>query len=93
VTRQYISVVALVLAWLLLMVRLHIQEQMQRVVARMAPPKTNRPFKNFAEATNASRVRREYFRLVPVRAKKKFLLMRILALTSIVCLVIGIFTL
>jgi hypothetical protein len=48
-----------------------IHNQMQQVVAQLAPPKTNRPLKNLSEATNPSRVRREYHRLFPEQRQEK----------------------
>lgn len=71
--------------------RIVIQSQMQRVVARLAPPKTNRPFKNLAEALSTKRVREEYKRLFPVRAKAKFFWMRVVTVVGIICFVTGIF--
>jgi succinate dehydrogenase hydrophobic anchor subunit len=68
-----------------------IHNQMQRAVARFAPPETNRPLKNLSEATNPSRVRREYQRLFPSRARRKFLLIRISAVVGVVCLLLGIY--
>jgi hypothetical protein len=63
--------------WMFFMIRLEIHNEMQRVVARLAPPKTNRPLKNLAEALNWKRVHKEYERLFPTRAKWKFLWMKI----------------
>jgi Na+-transporting methylmalonyl-CoA/oxaloacetate decarboxylase gamma subunit len=74
-----------------LFVRIVIHNQMQRVVARLAPPKTNRPLKNLFEAINTSRVRREYQRLFPTRARRKFLVSRITTIVGIVCMLVGIF--
>jgi hypothetical protein len=65
--------------------------QMLRIVAKLAPPKTNRPFKNLFEANNRSRVRREYQRLFPEQARRKFLLIRISTLIGIVFFLAGVF--
>jgi hypothetical protein len=65
--------------------------QMLRIVAKLAPPKTNRPFKNLFEANNRSRVRREYQRLFPEGARRKFLLIRISTLIGIVFILTGVF--
>jgi len=75
----------------LLFVRIVVHNQMQGVVAKLAPPKTNRPLKNLFEAISTSRVRREYQRLFPKRAKRKFLLSRITTLIGILFLLIGMF--
>jgi hypothetical protein len=72
-------------------VRIVIHNQMHRVVAKLAPPKTNRPLKNLFESLSTSRVRREYQRLFPKRAKRKFLLSRITTAIGISLILIGIF--
>jgi hypothetical protein len=74
-----------------LFVRIVIHNQMQQVIAKLAPPKTNRPLKNLFEAINTSRVRSEYRRLFPKRARRKFLLCRIGTITGIVCLILGMY--
>jgi hypothetical protein len=75
----------------LLFVRVEIQNHMQRVIAKLVPPKTNRPLKNLFEAANKSRVRREYQRLFPKRARRKFLLSRITTIIGIICLFLGMY--
>jgi hypothetical protein len=89
-TRHSLGAEVIVLGWLLLMVRIGVHNQMQRVVARLAPPKTNLPFQNFREATDPKRVRRQYERLFPVRARRKFLWMRVTTISAIICILIGI---
>jgi hypothetical protein len=74
---------------ILLWVRIGIQNHMQHVVARLAPPKTNRPFKNLAEALDWKRVRTEYERLFPVRSRGKFMWIRVTTITGAIFLVIG----
>jgi hypothetical protein len=89
-TRHSLGGAVIVLGWLLLMVRIGIHNQMQRIVARLVPPKTNRPFQNFREATDPKRVRREYERLFPSRARRKFLWMRVTSIAAAICVLIGI---
>jgi len=69
----------------------HLFNQMLRVVKKLAPPKTNRPFKNLFEAGNRWRVRREYQRLFPKQARKKFLIIRVTTVAGIVLIFLGIF--
>ena len=90
-TQTSIGIGAMVIGIALLDVRVIIQGQMQRVVAKLAPPKTNRPLKNLFEALNRQCVRREYRRLFPARARKKFLVMRITSIAGALCILIGIF--
>jgi hypothetical protein len=90
-TRDSFGVGLIFLGVLVFQVRLVIEGQMRRLVARLAPPKTNRPFKNLAEALNTRRVRTEYERLFPVRAKQKFLWMRIATILAVICVIVGIF--
>ena len=74
-----------------LLVGIVIHNQMQQVVARLAPPKTNHPLKNLFEAISTSRVRREYLRLFPRQAKKKLFVSRVTSIVGIVLILIGIF--
>lgn len=74
-----------------LYVSIGVRSGMQKAVAKLAPPKTNRPLKNLSEALDMSRVKREYQRLFPERAKKKLMLMRISMIVGIACLVLGAF--
>lgn len=74
-----------------LFVRIVIHNQMQVVVARLAPPKTNRPLKNLFEAIGTRRVRKEYQRLFPIQARRKLLVSGITTIVGIVCILIGIF--
>jgi hypothetical protein len=71
-TGHSLGVAMLFLGMAFLYVRLAIHSQMQEVVAKLAPPKTNRPLKNLFEAINTSCVRREYQRLFPKRASKNY---------------------
>jgi hypothetical protein len=89
-TRHSLGTSMFVLGWIFLMVRIEIQNQMQRIIARRVPPKTNHPFQNFREATDRKRVRREYERLFPARARWKFIWMRVTTIAAAVCAVIGI---
>jgi hypothetical protein len=88
-TRHSFGAGLAIIAWLLFMLRGEIHNQMRRVVARLAPPKTNRPFQNFREATDPKRVRREYERIFPVRARKKFLWMRATTIAGVMCFLGG----
>jgi hypothetical protein len=74
-----------------LFVRIVIHNQMQQIVAKLAPPKTNRPLKNLFEATSTSRVRNEYEQLFPKRARRKVLLSRISTIIGIVCIILGMY--
>ena len=74
-----------------LSVRIMIHNQMQQVVAKLAPPKTNQPLKNLFQAISTSRVRSEYRRLFPKRARRKVLLSRISTIIGIVCLILGMY--
>ena len=88
-TRESVAGGMLLFGVLLVNVRFFIQGRMQRVVAKLAPPATNRPLKNLSEALNTKRVHREYQRLFPVQAKKKFLLMRIVTIAGALCFLAG----
>ncbi len=68
-----------------------IHNQMQRLVARMAPPKTNRPLKNLGEALNSRRVWKEYRRLFPKRAERNALLIKLFVFVGVVCILLGIY--
>ena len=72
-----------------LLVRIVIHEQMQQIVAKLAPPKTNRPLKNLIEAIDYGRVRREFRRLFPKQARKKFLVVRVTTIIGILFLLAG----
>jgi hypothetical protein len=54
------------------MVGLFAYGKMQAEVARLAPPKTNRPLRNLFEATNMSRVWSEHKRLFPKSPRRSF---------------------
>jgi hypothetical protein len=90
-TGHSLGVTMMFLGMAFLYVRVVIHSQMQELVAKLAPPKTNRPLKNLLEAINTSRVRSEYKRLFPKRARRKFLLSRIRAIIGIVCIFLGMY--
>ena len=90
-TKHSIGLMMVGLGVVFFWVRGWIQERMQHVVAKLAPPKTNRPLKNLLEALDSSRVRKEYERLFPERARRKFLAMRICTIAGAVCILLGIY--
>jgi len=73
-TEHSVGLILMLLGMAFLFVRIEIHNQMQRVVAKLAPPKTNRPVKNLFEAIDMPRVRSEYRRLFPKRARRNVLL-------------------
>jgi len=58
--------------WCIWMVGLGAYGKIQTEVARLAPPKTNRPFRNLFEAINRRRVWREHRRLFPRSTRRSF---------------------
>ncbi len=64
-------------------------ETMVRDVARLSPPKTNRPLRNLTEAHRVSRVWREHGRLFPNSKRRRFVLVFVIA--AALCLILLVF--
>ncbi len=64
-------------------------ETMVRDVARLSPPKTNRPLRNLIEAHRVSRVWREHRRLFPNSKRRRFVLLFDIA--AALCLILLLF--
>ena len=90
-TRHSFGLLLLLLGMAFFWINAGIHFQMMVIVARLAPPETNRPAKNLSDAMNLSRVRKEYQRLFPERARRKSLAIRMNLIVGIVSLILGMY--
>jgi hypothetical protein len=62
--------------------------RLTRDVARVAPPKTNKPYQNFVEATNFARVWREHLRHFPRNSRRRAYV--VVTAIGVACFVVGV---
>jgi hypothetical protein len=71
-TTDDIGVGFMLASWSIWMVSLFAYGKMQREVARLAPPETNRPLRNLFQAMDRRRVFREHRRLFRKSTRRSF---------------------
>jgi hypothetical protein len=90
-TRNAIGFSAIVLGMILFIIAGHLGSQMRQDVNKVFPSTADNLLRNFYETFSTKRVRREYARLFPLRAKGKILWANITACAGLVLFIAGIF--
>ena len=90
-TRNAIGFSAILLGMILFSIAGHLGGQMRRDVNKLFPSTADNLLRNFYETFNPKRVRREYARLFPLRAKRKILWANVTTSAGLFLFIAGIF--